>query len=78
MIAHANDDGEAKYCRSIVQGAAFEINIKRDIDSDVEYERNLMKLYVGRKNRTGGGSGPAGALTFDVASYKLSPEVSPA
>ena len=73
VIAHANDDGEAKYCRSIVQGAAYEIQLKRDVDSDDPIERNKTYLYVGRKNRTGGGSGPAGILYFDKDSYMLEP-----
>jgi hypothetical protein len=77
VIAHANDDGDAKYCRSIVQSAAYEILLDRDIGAEDEYERNLMKVRVGRKNRTGGGSGPAGALTFDRDTYTLTPELGP-
>lgn len=70
-IAHANEDGDAKYCRSIVQGAAFEIGLSRDLDSEVEEIRNTMQIRVGRKNRTGGGSGPAGELVFDTSTYML-------
>ena len=77
VIAHANDDGEAKYCRSIVQGAAFEIQLDRDLEAEDEYERNKMYVRVGRKNRVGGGSGPAGALTFDTDTYMLTPEYGP-
>jgi len=77
VIAHANDDGEAKYCRSIVQGAAYEIKLDRNPDAEDETERNTMNVYVGRKNRTGGGSGYAGALTFDRDTYMLTPEVGP-
>lgn len=70
-IAHANEDGDAKYCRSIVQGAGFEIGLSRDLDSEVEEIRNTMQIRVGRKNRTGGGSGPAGELVFDNTTYML-------
>jgi twinkle protein len=77
VIAHANDDGEAKYCRSIVQGAAFEIALERDVDAEDLHERNLTRVRVGRKNRVGGGSGPAGALTFDVDTYTMTPELGP-
>jgi replicative DNA helicase len=77
VIAHANDDGEAKYCRSIVQGAAFEIALERDVDAEDPHERNLTRVRVGRKNRVGGGSGPAGALTFDVDTYTMTPELGP-
>lgn len=73
VIAHANKEGEAKYCASIVQGAAYEIRLERDVDAEDEEERNTTRLYVGRKNRTGGGSGPAGALTFDRDTYMLTP-----
>jgi len=77
VIAHANEDGDAKYCKSIVQGAAFEIVLDRDPDAEDKYERNRMHVRVGRKNRTGGGSGPAGALTFDMDTYMLTPELGP-
>jgi 5S rRNA maturation endonuclease (ribonuclease M5) len=77
VIAHANDDGEAKYCRSIVQGAAYEIKITRDQDSADEAEKNTTHVHVGRKNRTGGGSGYAGSLTFDLDTYTLTPEIGP-
>lgn len=77
VIAHANDDGDAKYCRSIVQSAAYEIVLKRDRDSDDSIERNRMHISVGRKNRTGGGSGPAGSLTFDKDTYMLTPDLGP-
>jgi len=77
VIAHANEDGDAKYCRSIVQGAAYEIKLDRNPDADEEHERNTMHVFVGRKNRSGGGSGYAGALTFDSRTYMLTPEVAP-
>ncbi len=70
-IAHANEDGDAKYCKSIVQGAGFEIVLDRDIDAENEEVRNTMQIRVGRKNRTGGGSGPAGELVFDTSTYML-------
>jgi len=77
VIAHANDDGEAKYCRSIVQGAAFEIVLHRDVDSEDKYEKNKTYVRVGRKNRVGGGSGPAGSLTFGVNTYTMTPDLGP-
>lgn len=77
IIAHANKDGEAKYCASIVQSAAYEIRIERDYDSEDEMERNTTKFYVGRKNRTGGGSGPAGSMYFEIDSYTLTPDLGP-
>lgn len=74
-IAHANDDGDAKYCRSIVQGAAYEIVLQRDQDAEDEMEKNTTHVRVGRKNRTGGGSGYAGSLVFDRDTYMLTPDI---
>jgi len=77
VIAHANKDGEAKYCASIIQAAAYEIRIERDVDAEDADERNSTKVFVGRKNRTGGGSGPAGHLQFDLDTYTLTPDMGP-
>lgn len=77
IIAHANKDGDAKYCASIVQSAAYEIRIERDVDSEDLTERNTTRFFVGRKNRTGGGSGPAGSMQFDIDSYTLTPDTGP-
>lgn len=76
-IAHANEDGDTKYCKTIAQSAAFEIVLAREVDAEDEEERNTMKVFVGRKNRVGGGSGPAGELTFDRDTYMLSPKLGP-
>lgn len=75
VIAHANEDGDAKYCKSITQSAAYEIVLDRDRESEDEQTQNTTFVKVGRKNRTGGGSGPAGALLFDVNTYNLTPVV---
>lgn len=77
VIAHANSDGDAKYCKSIVQSAAYEIRLSRDMESTDIAEANRLLVHVGRKNRTGGGSGFAGALLFDINTYKLTPELKP-
>lgn len=74
IIAHANDDGEAKYCRSIVQSAAYEIRLERNAESENVLERNKTNIYIGRKNRTGGGTlCSAGSLEFNIDSYTLQP-----
>lgn len=77
VIAHANEDGEAKYCKSITQGAGYEINLKRDSDNEDADVANTTYVSVGRKNRTGGGSGPAGNLYFDKETYTLIPDLGP-
>jgi len=77
VIAHANEDGDPKYCRSIVQSAAYEIVLSRDVDADDAEERNRTRVRVGRKNRTGGGSGPAGSLIFNKDTYTMTPDNGP-
>ena len=74
IIAHANEDGDAKYCKSLTQSAAYEILLDRDVDSEDVEERNRTYVSVGRKNRTGGGSGPCGSLTFSLDSFTLTPD----
>nr|ANR76359.1 DNA primase/helicase [Skeletonema virus LDF-2015a] len=76
-IAHANEDGDTKYCKTIAQSAAFEINLSRNIDAVDDDERNTMHVSVGKKNRVGGGSGPAGTLIFDRDTYMLTPDLGP-
>ena len=77
IIAHANEDGDAKYCKSLTQSAAYEIILDRDVDSEDVEERNKTYVSVGRKNRTGGGSGPCGSLTFSLDSFTLTPDSGP-
>ena len=77
IIAHANEDGDAKYCKSLTQSAAYEIVLDRDVDSEDAEERNRTYVSVGRKNRTGGGSGPCGSLTFSLDSFTLTPDSGP-
>lgn len=76
-IAHTNEDGEIKYCKMIGQKAGFEIVLERDMDNEDHAEANRTYVRVGRKNRVGGGSGPAGALDFDLESYTLTPVKGP-
>jgi replicative DNA helicase len=76
VVAHANDEGDTKYCKTIAQSASFEIRLERDMNAETELERNRTYVSVGRKNRVGGGSGPAGTLLFDKETYMLTPEVS--
>ena len=77
IIAHTNKEGEAKYAASISQGAAYEIRLTRNPDAEEEWEKNRTYIAVGRKNRTGGGSGPAGAMDFDHDSFMLMPVLPP-
>lgn len=73
QIAHTNEYGEPKYCKSISQGSAYEVVLSRDPDASDPIEKNTTYVRVGKKNRTGGGSGPAGSMFFDLDSYTLKP-----
>ena len=77
IIAHANEDGDAKYCKSLTQSVAYEIVLARDPDAEDIATRNKTYVSVGRKNRTGGGSGPAGVLEFSIDTYNLVPDAGP-
>jgi len=73
VVAHQNADGGSMYSSMITKRAAFELLLKRDRDSDDVVEKNRTHVVIGRKNRTGLGSGSAGSLDFDLESYTLKP-----
>lgn len=73
VIAHQNNDGGAMYSSMITKKAGFKIVLKADRNADDKDERNKTYLFVEEKNRSGGGFGPAGVLTFDYDSYTLEP-----
>lgn len=77
-IAHQNQNGDTMYATMIGKKAAFEITLHRDPDAEDPAEANRTQIKVGRKNRVGLGSGPAGRLDFDVDSYTLTPVLPPA
>ena len=77
VVAHQNSEGGAMYSSMITKRAAFELLLKRDRDSDDPEERNRTHVVIGRKNRTGLGNGPAGAVDFDLESYTLTPVTPP-
>ena len=77
VVAHQNSEGGAMYSSMITKRAAFELLLKRDRDSDDPGERNRTHVVIGRKNRTGLGNGPAGAVDFDLESYTLAPVLPP-
>ena len=76
-IAHQNSEGGAMYSSMITKRAAFELLLTRDRDSDDPTERNRTHIIVGKKNRTGLGNGPAGAVDFDLESFTLKPVAGP-
>lgn len=73
VVAHQNSEGGAMYSSMITKRAAFEILLKRNRESEDPVEQNRTHVIIGRKNRTGLGSGKAGAVDFDLGSYMLKP-----
>jgi len=72
-IAHQNQNGDTMYATMIGKKAAFEITLHRDQEAEDHQDRNRTQVKVGRKNRVGLGSGPAGYIDFDLDSYTLIP-----
>lgn len=77
VVAHQNNDGGAMYSSMITKRAAFELLLTRDRDSDDPVEKNRTHVVIGRKNRTGLGTGYAGAVDFSLESYTLKPVEGP-
>lgn len=77
VVAHQNNDGGAMYSSMITKRAAFELLLTRDRDSDDPVEKNRTHVVIGRKNRTGLGTGYAGAVDFSLDSYTLKPVEGP-
>jgi twinkle protein len=69
-IAHENDDGQIRDCRTIGKRASVVVKLERDKMSEDDDDRNTTKLLV-TKNRPAGTTGHAGSLTFDADSFTL-------
>jgi len=72
-IAHENDNGDIKYCRTLGQKASFIIRLMRDKYAEDEDERNTTQLFI-EKNRPCSLEGNAGTLRFDLESFTLREE----
>lgn len=75
VISHVNDDGLTRGSRYISKVADLWVHMDRDSESENEYERNLTKLTIKRKNRFAGRTGPCGRLVFNPETYTLSEEI---
>ena len=69
-IAHENDDGQIRDCRTIGKRASVVVKLERDKMSEDDDDRNTTRLLV-TKNRPAGTTGHAGSLTFDMDSFTL-------
>lgn len=70
-IAHENDDGQIRDCRTIGKRASVVVKLERDKMTEDDEERNTTKLII-TKNRPAGSTGHAGSLSFDPDSFTLS------
>jgi twinkle protein len=70
-IAHENDDGQVRDCRTIAKRASVVVKLERDKMAEDRDERNTTKLLL-VKNRPAGKTGFAGKLIFNEATFKLS------
>lgn len=70
-IAHENDDGQIRDCRTIGKRASVVVKLERDKMATDEEERNTTTLLV-TKNRPAGSTGYAGKLFFDPDTFTLS------
>lgn len=70
-IAHENDDGQIRDCRTIGKRASVVIKLERDKMAQDDDSRNTTTLLV-TKNRPAGTTGHGGSLFFDADSFTLS------
>jgi twinkle protein len=70
-IAHENDDGQVRDCRTIAKRASVVVKLERDKMAEDRDERNTTKLLL-VKNRPAGKTGFAGKLIFNETTFKLS------
>lgn len=71
MVSHVNDDGKTRGSRNIGKVADLLVHLDRDVEADSAEERNKTRVTI-RGNRFAGTSGPAGVLTFDPKTFRLS------
>ena len=70
-IAHENDEGQIRDCRTIGKRASVVVKLERDKMTEDEDERNTTSLLI-TKNRPAGSTGFAGKLYFNADSFTLS------
>lgn len=74
LVSHVNDEGQTRGSRMPSKLCDLEISLSRDKEAIDPSVRNRTHLVV-RNNRFGGITGPAGHLTFDPKTFKLTEEV---
>lgn len=76
LICHVNDAGQPRDSRMIAKECNMHIYLSRDKESSDPNVRNRVDVMV-RDNRFGSTTGPAGVLSFDPKTFKLT-EIPPA
>jgi hypothetical protein len=70
MISHVNDNDQTRGSRNISKAADLIVHLSRDKESGDDQVRNTTNLMV-KGNRFGSHSGPAGAILFDMKTFRL-------
>ncbi len=77
LVSHVNDNGQTRGSRNIGKVADLLLHLDRDIESPSEDTRNTTRLTC-RGNRFAGTTGPAGELSFDRTTYRVTEKEKPA
>ena len=64
-ISHLNNDGAAKYAKSLEESCLFSVDLKRDKENEDPTIRNTTNLEINGKNRPWSKLGKAGKLFYD-------------
>jgi len=64
-ISHLNNEGAAKYAKSLEESCIISIDLMRDKDSEDEVEQNTIQLSIPGKNRPWAKLGEAGKLFYN-------------
>ena len=71
-IAHTNEEGAVKYCKSIEQRASVIVRLSRDKNAEDIEDRNTTRLII-EKNRPTSEDGLAGEMLFDLDTFTMAP-----
>lgn len=71
LAAHVNAQGNIRGSTYPSKVAHIWLHLSRDLTAENVFERNLTNLMI-KKNRPTGQTGPAGVLSFDPETFKLS------
>lgn len=64
-ISHLNNEGAAKYAKSLEESCIISIDLTRDKESEDEVEQNTIRLAIPGKNRPWAKLGEAGKLFYN-------------